>query len=67
MVSIELNEMTEISMLNQINNSDWRSIDAMFTTPHMLDFIEHSLNECDPYDINPEIVFIDEFDSVIMY
>jgi hypothetical protein len=51
-----------IGNLNLINTTDWKNIDILFITPQMLDYVLSQKEDHDDYDINPEIIMIDDFD-----
>lgn len=51
-----------VSLKNMINNSVWEKNDLVFTTPAIMKFIVEQLSTFEPYDINPGIIAVDEFD-----
>jgi len=55
-------EHEKVSLKNLINNAVWEMNDLVFTTPAVMSFLIDELNKYDPYDINPAVIAIDEFD-----
>jgi hypothetical protein len=53
--------------INLINTTDWRNIDMLFITPQMLEYVLASKDEYDYFDINPEIIMVDDFDYIFKY
>jgi len=51
--------------LNLINTTYWKNIDILFITPQMLEYVFSQKDEYDYYDINPEIIMIDDFDYIL--
>lgn len=45
-----------------VNNASWKITDMLLVTPVVMAHIIDKQDKCDPYDINPAIVVIDEFD-----
>ena len=58
-------ELEEICKINLLLNTKWAQNDIMFISPVMLEFVMNNMDEFDKYDINPEIVLIDDFDYLI--
>lgn len=55
----------DLVKVNLINTTEWKYIDVLFTTPNMLDVVMGIKDIYDYYDINPEVIFIDDFDYYI--
>jgi len=55
----------EIIKANLILNSEWDNLDIMFATTKMTKFILLRKELFDPFDINPEIIIIDDFDYIL--
>lgn len=53
--------------INLINTTDWNKIDILFITPQMLEYVLASKDEYDYFDINPEIIMVDDFDYIFKY
>ena len=56
-----------IGNVNLINTTDWKHIDMLFITPQMLEYVLGQKDEYDYFDINPEVIMVDDFDYVIKY
>lgn len=54
-----------VSLKNVINNAVWEMNDLVFTTPAIMKFLIEEIKKYDPYDINPSIIAIDEFDVLL--
>ncbi len=54
-----------VSSLNLVNTAEWENIDILCITPDLLQFILSTKHEYDFYDINPEVIMIDDFDYLI--
>ena len=52
----------QISKMNLTNNTNWANTDILFSTPMMYDYISVLKDRFDYFDINPEIIVIDDFD-----
>ena len=50
-----------------MNNTSWSNIDVLLTTPNMLEYTTRQKENYDPFDINPEVIIIDDFDCMIKY
>jgi len=63
----ELNEEEQfaISLKNVVNNASWKLTDILLTTPVVMSHILDSRDKYDPYDINPAVIVIDEFDELL--
>jgi superfamily II DNA/RNA helicase len=48
-----------------VNNASWKLTDILITTPLVLSHIIDKKDKFDPYDMNPEIIVIDEFDELL--
>ena len=57
-------ELDEISVKNLINGTDWASNDIMLLTPVLLSVILRDKDKYDPFDINPAVIAMDEFDHL---
>jgi hypothetical protein len=51
--------------INLINTTEWKNLDMLFITPQMLDYVLTQKDEYDYFDINPEVIMIDDFDFII--
>jgi hypothetical protein len=58
-------DMLDTIKLNLINSTDWKKIDILFTSPNMMDLVLNNKDSYDYFDINPEIVLIDDFDFIL--
>lgn len=58
-------EQFEISIKNVVNNASWKLTDMLLATPVVLSHILQSKEKYDPYDINPAVIVIDEFDELL--
>ena len=58
-------EMFEISMKNVLNNASWRLTDILLATPVVMTHILEKKEKFDPYDINPAVIVVDEFDELL--
>ena len=58
-------ELFNISLANVINNASWNLSDIIFSTPVVMSHILESKAKYNPYDINPKLIIIDEFDELI--
>lgn len=58
-------EQFEISIKNVINIASWKLTDILLATPVILSHILDSKEKYDPYDINPAVIVIDEFDELL--
>lgn len=58
-------EMFAISLKNVVNNASWKITDMLLTTPVVMTHILNSKEKYDPYDINPAVIVIDEFDELL--
>jgi len=45
-----------------ILNSDWENLDVMISTTNLAKYILLRKEQYDPFDINPEIIILDDFD-----
>ena len=54
-----------IGNINLMNTTDWRHLDMLFITPQMLEYVLAQKDDYDYFDINPEVVMVDDFDYVI--
>lgn len=55
-------EEDKVSLKNLINNAVWEMNDLVLTTPTVMKFLIDELGKYNPYDINPSVIAIDEFD-----
>ena len=60
-------DIQDLIKINLINSSDWKKIDILFTSPNMLNLVMNMKEKHDMYDINPEMIIIDDFDYMIKY
>lgn len=51
--------------VNLINTTDWKNIDILFISPQMLEYISSYKDSYDYFDINPEIIMVDDFDYIL--
>lgn len=51
--------------VNLVNTTTWKNIDILFITPLVLAFIFEQKDDFDYFDINPEIILIEDFDFII--
>jgi hypothetical protein len=58
-------DMLDTIKLNLINSTNWKNIDVLFTSPNMMDLVMSNKDSYDYFDINPEIVIIDDFDYML--
>lgn len=58
-------EQFDISLKNVVNNASWKLTDILLTTPVVLSHILESKDKYDPYDINPAVIVVDEFDELV--
>lgn len=58
-------ELEEICKINLLLNTKWSNNDMMFISPIMMDFVMNNLEEYDKFDINPDIIVINDFDYYI--
>lgn len=58
-------ELEEICKINLLLNTKWSNNDMMFISPIMMDFVMNNLEEYDKFDINPDIILINDFDYYI--
>jgi len=54
-----------IGNVNLVNTTDWKNIDILFISPQMIDYVQSQKDVFDYYDINPEIIMIDDFDYLL--
>ena len=54
-----------VGNVNLINTSEWKNIDILFITPPMLEYIQSQKDDVDYFDINPEIIMLDDFDYLV--
>lgn len=59
-------ELFDMGMINVINNASWKSTDIILATPTVLCHIIEIKEKYDPYDINPKVIVLDEFDSLFL-
>jgi superfamily II DNA/RNA helicase len=52
-------------MNNVINNASWKMTDILLATPIVMCHILENKEKFDPYDINPEVIVIDEYDELL--
>jgi hypothetical protein len=55
----------EISLKNVVNNASWSLTDMLLVTPVVMSHIIDKKDKYDPYDINPAVIVIDEFDELL--
>jgi len=55
----------QISKMNLVNNTKWTNTDILFSTPIMYEYISVIKDRFDMFDINPEIIYIDDFDYLL--
>lgn len=48
-----------------INNASWKITDILLATPVVMSHILESKDKYDPYDINPAVIVVDEFDDLL--
>lgn len=48
-----------------INNASWKLTDVLLATPVVMSHILDSKDKFDPYDINPAVIVVDEFDELL--
>lgn len=58
-------EQFDLSLKNVINNASWRLTDMLLATPVIMTHILDSKEKYDPYDINPAVIVVDEFDELL--
>lgn len=58
-------EIEEICKINLLLNTQWNLNDILFISPVMMEFVMNNLDIYDKFDINPEIIYIDDFDYLI--
>ena len=58
-------ELEEICKINLLLNTIWDNNDIMFISPVMMEFVMNNLDEFDKYDINPSIIYIDDYDYLL--
>lgn len=58
-------EQFDISLKNVINNASWKLTDILLATPVVMSHILESKDKYDPYDINPAVIVVDEFDELL--
>jgi superfamily II DNA/RNA helicase len=58
-------EQFDISLKNVINNASWKLTDVLLATPVVMSHILDSKDKFDPYDINPAVIVVDEFDELL--
>jgi hypothetical protein len=51
--------------VNLVNTTEWKNIDILFITPQLLEYIFLQKDTYDYFDINPEIIMIDDFDYIL--
>lgn len=52
-------------MNNVINNASWRITDIILATPIVMSHIIENKEKYDPYDINPQVIVVDEYDELL--
>lgn len=57
-------ELEEICKINLLLNTQWQLNDIMLISPVMMEFVMNNLEDFDKFDINPEIILIDDFDAL---
>jgi hypothetical protein len=63
--SEEKDEMMDTIKLNLINSTEWKKIDFLFTSPNMMELAMSNKDNYDYFDINPEIIVIDDYDYIL--
>jgi hypothetical protein len=58
-------EQFAISIKNVVNNASWKLTDILLATPVVMSHIIDSKDKFDPYDINPAVIVVDEFDELL--
>ena len=58
-------EQFDISLKNVINNASWKITDILLATPVVMSHIIDNKDKYDPYDINPAVIVVDEFDELL--
>ncbi|CDW90034.1 atp-dependent rna helicase [Stylonychia lemnae] len=58
-------EQFEIQLKNAVNNASWKITDILLATPVVMSHIIENKDKYDPYDINPAVIVIDEFDELL--
>jgi hypothetical protein len=58
-------EIEEICKINLLLNTQWALNDIMFISPVMMEFVLNNLDACDKFDINPEVIVVDDFDYLM--
>ena len=62
---ISTDEADAVSVKNIVNNAKWEMNDILLTTPMILKFLIDEFDSYAPYDINPSIIALDEFDLLL--
>jgi len=57
--------LRDISFQNVVNTVSWGEIDILVTTPGQLEDIMAVKDKKDPYNLNPKIVVVDEYDILL--
>lgn len=55
-------EIEEICKINLLLNTQWKQNDILFISPIMMEFVLNNLDNFDKFDINPEMIVLDDFD-----
>ena len=58
-------DLFDISIANVINNASWKLSDVLLATPITLTHVLQKREKYEPFDINPQIVIIDECDLLL--
>jgi len=58
-------DLFEIQVKNVMNNASWKITDMILVTPIVMSHIIENKDKIDPFDINPAIVVVDEFDELL--
>ena len=58
-------EEFQLGNVNLINTTEWKNIDILFITPQMLEYISSQKDSFDYFDMNPEIILVDDFDYIL--
>ena len=59
------NDMFEIQVKNVMNNAAWKITDVLLITPVVMSHILEKKEKSDPFEINPAVIVIDEFDELL--
>jgi hypothetical protein len=63
--SEDRDDMLDNIKIGLINATEWKKVDILFASLSMMDLVVSNKENYDSYDINPEIVIIDDFDYIL--